>query len=561
MPKITIDGKELEFKQGQTIIEAAKQGGIDIPHFCWHSSLSVSGNCRICLVEVEKLPKLVIACSTLATDGMVVQTASQKTLDARNAVMEFILINHPLDCPICDEAGECKLQDYAYEHSVGESRFIEEKNHKDKRVQLGPRIMFDGERCISCSRCIRFSDEIAGKNQLTFVKRGDRVTITTFPGESFDNNYTLNTVDICPVGALTSADFRFKSRVWEMSATDSVCVGCSRGCNTEVWVRDNKIQRLTPRHNEAVNSHWMCDYGRLNTFKFVNDETRVDGPSIRREGQLIKVSWDEALNLAHDRLREFKTSEIAFIGSAFATAEDNYLFARLAKHMGVHNIDFARHIAHGDFDNLLLLEDKTPNSLGAELAGIKPEHGGLSFDEIMEAVKIKKIKALYILEDDLAGLGEEYAAALGKLDLLIVHAVNYNKTTDYADVVLPSAAFAEKNGIFVNFAGTAQRLKPATTTLETDRALDGMSMSRWDVFGTKFDRWANGSRYDARPSWRIVSMLSQKFGLKLKFQMAEEVFRSLSEHNKHFEGLDYDNIGRKGALVKNISLPVPEKIK
>jgi NADH-quinone oxidoreductase subunit G len=205
MPKIIVDGKELEFKQGQTIIEAAKDHGIDVPHFCWHPKLSVSGNCRVCLVEVEKMPKLVIACSTVAAEGMVVHTASDKALAARNAVMEFILINHPLDCPICDEAGECKLQDYAYQHSNGESRFVETKNHKDKRVELGPNVMFDGERCISCSRCIRFCDEIAKDPELTFVQRGDRVTITTFPGQQLDNPYSMNVVDICPVGALNKS--------------------------------------------------------------------------------------------------------------------------------------------------------------------------------------------------------------------------------------------------------------------------------------------------------------------------------------------------------------------
>ncbi len=212
MPKFVLDGKEIEFEPGQTIIQAAKKFGIDIPHFCWHPSLSISGNCRVCLVEVEKIPKLVIACSTLAAEGMVVHSASEKTLAARNAVMEFLLINHPLDCPICDEAGECKLQDYAYAHGTGESRFIEEKNHKDKRVLLGPYVMFDAERCISCSRCIRFCDEIAKDPELTFVKRGDRVTIVTYPGEQMDNPYSLNTTDICPVGALTNRDFRFRAR-------------------------------------------------------------------------------------------------------------------------------------------------------------------------------------------------------------------------------------------------------------------------------------------------------------------------------------------------------------
>lgn len=214
MPKLTIDNQEIEFKPGQTIIEAARQAAIDIPHFCWHPALSVSGNCRICLVEVEKMPKLVIACSTPAADGMVVHTKSEKTIHGQNAVMEFLLINHPLDCPICDEAGECKLQDYAYKYSVGTSRYDEEKNHKEKRVSLGPNVMFDAERCISCSRCIRYCDEIVKNPQLTFVQRGEHVTIETFPGKELDNPYSMNVIEICPVGALTSKEFRFRARVW-----------------------------------------------------------------------------------------------------------------------------------------------------------------------------------------------------------------------------------------------------------------------------------------------------------------------------------------------------------
>ncbi len=235
MPKITIDGKQFEVENNLTILQAAIENGITIPYFCWHPALSVAGNCRICLVEVEEMPKLVIACSTLVTDGMVVYTQSPKVVAARAAVMEFLLINHPLDCPICDEAGQCKLQDYAYKYSAGYSRFGEDKTEKSKRVLLSPNVVFDAERCISCSRCIRFCQEVAKQPQLTFVRRSDRVTITTFPGEQLDNPYSMNTIDVCPVGALTSRDFRFKARVWEMSATESICPSCSRGCNILIW--------------------------------------------------------------------------------------------------------------------------------------------------------------------------------------------------------------------------------------------------------------------------------------------------------------------------------------
>ncbi len=560
MPKITIDEKELEFNQGQTIIEAAKDNGIEIPHFCWHPKLSVSGNCRICLVEVEKMPKLVIACSTLASDGMVVHTQSEKTIKARNAVMEFLLINHPLDCPICDEAGECKLQDYAYQHSVGESRFDEEKVHKDKRVQLGPRIMFDGERCISCSRCIRFSDEIAKENQLTFVKRGDRVTITTFPGESFDNPYTLNTVDICPVGALTSNDWRFKTRVWETSSTESICVGCARGCNIDIWVRNNEIQRLTPRNNEAVNQDWMCDNGRINTYKFVNADDRVDGPHILENGELRKVEWNDAVSRAYQLLREFKPQEIAFIGSAHATNEDNFAFVKFAKSLGVVNIDFLRHVVPGDQDDILIREDKTPNTNGAQLMGVKPASNGSGFKQIIELIKSGRIKALYIMEDDLASEIKDLESVLSKLNLLIVNASNFTPTAKAAHFLFPASTYAEKNGTMVNFQNRVQRIRPAVSTVEMDRALDGMSMSRWDKFGSKFDRWMQGKKYDANPSWKIITRISAKSNSPLRYDTVEDVFEEISKSISEFKSLDYDEIGNQGVSLNSIKENKAQKV-
>ncbi len=550
MAKLVIDGKEIEFTHGQTIIQAARENGIDVPHFCWHPKLSVSGNCRVCLVEIEKMPKLAIACATLAADGMVVHTASEKALAARNAVMEFILINHPLDCPICDEAGECKLQDYAYSHSPGESRFVEEKVHKNKHVPIGPYVMFDAERCISCSRCIRFCDEIAKDPELTFVKRGDRVTIVTFPGEEMDNPYSLNTTDICPVGALTSRDFRFKARVWDMSSTKSVCNGCARGCNMDVWVRDNSVLRLTPRQNDAVNSYWMCDHGRVNTFKFINAGDRVDAPQIRTEGSLREATWEDAVAKAAKKLKSLGKNEIAFIGSAFATVEDNYVLTKFASYLGCRNIDFIRHTDPAFGDDILRREDVSPNSAGAEAAGVKPGQGGMDIREIVKAIKEGKIKALYVMEEDIIASDPELENIFQKLELLIVHATNFNKTTSIAHIVFPAASYAEKNGTVVNFQGIVQRLRPAIATVETDRALDRMSMSRLDKFGTQYDRWAQGHKYDAKSSWKIISAVSAAAGYKMKFNMAEEVFDEIAKTNKNFAGLDYDLIGEQGAQSK-----------
>ena len=554
MAKFVLDGKEIEFEPGQTIIQAAKKHGIDIPHFCWHESLSISGNCRVCLVEVEKIPKLVIACSTLAAEGMIVHSSSEKALAARNAVMEFLLINHPLDCPICDEAGECKLQDYAYEHSVGESRFTEEKNHKDKRVPLGPYVMFDAERCISCSRCIRFCDEIAKDPELTFVKRGDRVTIVTYPGQQMDNPYSLNTTDICPVGALTNRDFRFRARVWDMSSTKSICVGCSRGCNSEIWVRNNEVMRLTPRYNEEVNTYWMCDHGRINTFKFINSDDRVDGPHIRRDGTLTKVEWAEALNAAANELKSYQKTEIAFVGSPYSSNEDNYLLVRLAKFIGSKNILFNRHIDTEFGDDILRQNDVAPNSMGAELVGLKPIS---NLDPIIKSVNEGKIKALFLIDDDIVSLNPELESVLSKLDLFVVCSTNFDKTAALADIVFPSATYAEKNGTMANFQGMIQRLKPAVATVELDRSMDGMSQSRLDKFGTKFDRWAQGKQRDAKSAWKIISSLSNTMGNKMKYDSVEDVFEEMTKSIEAIKGLDYDDVGESGTKLK---IEISEKV-
>ena len=543
MPIITINDQQYEVNAGVTIIQAATQLGITIPHFCWHPQLSVAGNCRMCLVEVEKMPKLVIACSTTIADGMVVKTNTPKVVNAQQAVMEFLLINHPLDCPICDEAGECKLQDYAYRYSEGVSRFELNKVRKPKRVELGPNVKLDTERCIMCSRCIRFCDEIAKKPQLTFTQRNDHVVLTTFPGEKLDNPYSMNTIDICPVGALTSEDFRFKARVWEMSSTDSVCPGCSRGCNIKMWVRNNEIMRLTPRFNPDVNDYWMCDYGRLNTFKFVNGEQRINAPMMRKEGMLTEVGWDEAMAAVVSRLKSFKSQEVAGVGSPYATNEDNYLFVKLMNHIGVKNICVMEHVVEGDEDNILIRADKTPNSTGAREVGMKLT--GDSLTSIIKGIKEGTIKALYCLEDDITR-NPAVAEVLHKLDFIVVHASNNNPSMQFADIVLSSATYAEKDGTFTNFEGNVQRIRPAVATIDQDRALDNLSMSRLDKFGAHNDRWTKGTKRDARPSWRILTSVANALGAKWKYNSAEDVFNEIASTIDSFKGMSYLRLGSRG---------------
>jgi NADH-quinone oxidoreductase subunit G len=550
MAKITIDGKTFEAGSRQTIIEVARENGIEIPHFCWHPRLSVAGNCRMCLVEVEKMPKLAIACATQVMDGMVVHTASPKVINAREAVMEFLLINHPLDCPICDEAGECKLQDYAYEYSIGYSRFEEGKVHKPKRVELGPHVLLDMERCIMCSRCIRFCEEIAKKPQLTFTQRGTHVELTTFPGEKLDNPYSMNVIDICPVGALTSREFRFKARVWEMSSTETVCPGCARGCNMYSWVRNNEILRQTPRYNPEVNDYWMCDWGRLETFKHVNVANRIKSPMMKKDGVLVEVGWDEAIARAAGELKSYRKSEIAVIGSAYDTNEDNYLLQKFATEvLGTKHIDFQRHVVEGDQDDLLIRADKTPNALGAVTVGVYPREGGLNFDGIMKAIREGQIKALVVADDNIAAT-PAVAEALAKLDMLIVVFSFECEITRMADILFPAATFAEKHGTFTNFQGRVQRIRPSVATLEQDRALEGFAMSRLDKFGTSFDRWGRGTKRDARPTWRIIAGIASLMGAKYRYNTAEEVFNEIATNVDAFKGMTYGKLGTKGLVLK-----------
>jgi NADH-quinone oxidoreductase subunit G len=555
MPKFILDGKEIDFTPGQTIIQAAHDAGIDIPHFCWHPALSIAGNCRICLVEVEKLPKQVIACATLAAENMVVHTMSDKAVHARNAVMEFLLINHPLDCPICDEAGECKLQDYAYKYSVGESRFDETKNHKDKRVELGPNVMLDRERCILCSRCIRYCEEINHDPELTFAERGEKVFIDTFPGEKLDNPYSMNVIEICPVGALTSREFRFKARVWDMSHTDSVCNGCARGCNMNVWVRDNKIMRLTPRENMEVNQYWMCDYGRLNTFHFVNDaETRVNSPMMRPfEGgilndgdyELIKCDWDDAIARVIGEMKNYRPEEIGFIASPFSTLEDNFVLKRFAEEViGTSSIGYIPQIHENDEDDFLIRADKTPNSKGLKYLGIKP----LS-QEFVDNIMNKKLKLIYIINDSISRINNS-DALIKNIEVGIMHISNYVPTSSKATVIFPASTYAEVNGTIVNFQGRAQRLRPAVANIEDERLPGDFSVSRLDKFGAHNDKWTRGAKFNSRPAWKVIAQIAKAFGNDFNYEDTSEVFDDIANKIPEFSGMSYESIGTFGELVK-----------
>ncbi len=546
MPKFTIDGREIEFEGGRTIIEVALENGIEIPHFCWHPALSVSGNCRMCFVEIDKVPKLSIACSTLSADGQVVHTNNERVVKGREAIMEFLLINHPLDCPICDEAGQCKLQDYAFSHGSGESRFLERKVQKDKRVPLGPEVLFDAERCISCSRCIRFAEEIAEQPVLTFVNRGDHVTIETFPGTQLDGPYSMNVIDICPVGALTSRDFRFRARVWDMSFNESICPGCARGCNIHVGVRNNEILRLEPRTNMKVNEYWMCDAGRLGEYRYVNDN-RVTRPVIRAEegagggGEQIEVSWSDVITTTAAHLNSVKPNEILFVSSPFATVEENYLFARLAREIvGSQNVGFLEYVDSGFADKKLRMADRTPNARGARAVGAGTERGGITAAEIVEAIRNGRIRGLVVLDQNLP-LTSALESELAKLEFLIVHASNHTPLSAMADVILPTSSYAEKEGTFVNGNGMVQHFVPAVVTQENERVM-GLRMSRLDKFGAYNDRWTHGDRRDCKPAWQILTSLARQMGANWNYRWAEDVFEEIAGKLEPFHAMSYDRL-------------------
>ncbi len=567
MPYIYLDGQKIETQQGKTIIQAAYDNGIEIPHFCWHPELSVAGNCRMCLVEVGMpkkdregnivyeengkpqigyLPKLQIACATPVQDQMVVHSKNKKALEAQEAVMEFLLINHPLDCPICDEAGECKLQDYAFRHSNGESRFDEVKNHKDKRQKWGPNVMFDAERCISCSRCIRFAKEVAKQDVLTFVQRGDHVTIELFEDTEFDSPYSMNVIEICPVGALTSPDFRFKARVWDMSFSDSITANDSTGANIKVGVRNNEILRIEPRTNMYVNKHWLTDEQR-HDYKFVN-ENRITEPQIKTETGLEKAEWIDAFNEAAKRLASFKSDEVMILASPRITNEAAYLTKKFAKDvLKTNNVDYLNHVVkNAKADGFLQVRDKAPNTKGCDTFELNNPYG-VTANELKKSIDTGKIKALYLIEEDFR-YHSDIIEVLGELELLVVQHYNKNKVSDMADILLPASTFAEIEGTYTNKDGRVQHFTPFLVTKENRRYM-GMKMSRLDKFGAFNDRWMQYEERNSRQSWRIIQGIANALGTNWSFKNSEEVFDEIAANVGEFRNMDYDKLDEYQGLV------------
>lgn len=448
MVKVTIDGRELEVEEGLPLIDAAARLGIDIPRFCYHPNLPVAGNCRMCAVEVDKARGLPISCATPCTDGMVSRTQTDAVKKHRAGVMEFLLVNHPIDCPICDQAGECSLQQYYMEHDRQTSRLEVDKVHYDKRVAIGPRVVLDQERCVECTRCVRFCDTVTGTGELRMVNRGDRNAITTFPGTSLDNDYSVNTADICPVGALTQEDFRFKARVWFLKDAPSICPGCSRGCNIDVSVGAHPIVedyagkafRVKPRNNDAVNQAWMCDFGRTE-YRRVND-ARITNDTAQA---LAKIAGDAAAALA-------AAGPKALVLTGFdATLEEMSMAQSLAARLGCRVMALPLR-ADGKSDKLLIEADKHPNRLGAEWLGIAATAADLG-------AALSGAKAVLIHGVDVVGAHPQHAAALQRVPVRVVVAAQHSPTSEMATHLLAGVSFVEKDGHWVNSAGRVQRLR------------------------------------------------------------------------------------------------------
>ena len=459
MPRLEIDGTEIEVAKGTTVLEATRLLKKDVPHYCWHPGLSVAGNCRICLVEVEGMRGVQISCNLPAADGMKVRTQSELAKKSRADVMELLLINHPLDCPICDQAGECKLQEYSFEIGSGSSRFDVPKNHKRKAVEFSDRVVFDAERCIVCTRCVRFTEEITATGDLTGVERGDRSEIDTAPGRSLTGNYQMNVIDICPVGALTSADFRFRSRVWFMEQKRTVCTSCSRGCNVIAGTRWNRVLRLVPAENAEVNRWWMCDRGRLD-IRDTAAEDRLVSARILRDGKPSDCLPGEAMAALAGALRDARAeggAGLFGLVSARLTTEEAWLARRLLRDFaGSPNLDVKPRA--GEADDFLETADRNPNTAGARAAGIAPAAGGFGLDGLAAAAAAGTVKWAILVGEDLDDRPADLAA-LSRIPFVAFIGARECATAARAVVVLPGATWAEKDGVLVNGDGRAQRIR------------------------------------------------------------------------------------------------------
>jgi len=510
----TIDGVQLEIPRGTRMIDAAARAGVDVPHYCYHPGLSAPAQCRMCLVEVEGVPKLLAACTSVVQEGNVIHTESPNALKAREGVLEFLLVNHPLDCPVCDQSGECKLQDYVAAEGRPMGRLAE-----PKRIvgvdDFGGDVLFHGDRCVMCTRCVRFMREVAQDERLTVVQRGHKAVIDTFFDEGLEGNiWADNVVDICPVGALVSKDFLHRARAWDLDRSPSICPNCTQGCNITLQVRDNEVMRLKPRPNMAVNSHWMCDFGRLN-YQWINRTGRIESPLVREGDRLVPMSWSDALLRLVGAAREI-SAEVRTVVSPFASNEDLGVVSRLGEAFGpgggVFRVETGEEVVLPGFPTLALREDRAANVRGAELLGFSrggdsSGRGGLEAASVHEGV-------LLVLGDDLSDAPADFGA---NARLFIYIGQVLGDAARNAHFVLPSTTFAEMEGSFTNVQGRVQRFWPALQ-------VPGM----------------------ARPAWQIIGVILSGLNDVPALATPSEAFGLLGEISDRFAGLRFEDLGMEG---------------
>ncbi|HWZ86384.1 MAG TPA: 2Fe-2S iron-sulfur cluster-binding protein [Thermoanaerobaculia bacterium] len=466
---VVFDGKPIEVPKDLNLIDAAKLAGIDIPHFCYHPRLSVVGQCRMCLVEIEGIPKIQAACTVPLKDGLSVKTTTDKVKASRAATMEFLLINHPLDCPICDQAGECTLQDNSFGYGSQLSNYDETKRQYPTfdRTLIGPHVVADMTRCIQCTRCIRFTGEIAGTSELTFLDRGGRTLVWTHDGQPLDNDWSACAADVCPVGALTTQEFRFRSRVWYLKKTKSVCPGCNVGCNVSVESKDDVVYRFLPRLNPEVNDYWLCDHGR---FLSESLNARDVHKATLREGNAVQdaIVPEAVARIAREirsTLEKAGPSGLFFLGSAHLSNEENFLLRKIADHVGCANrdvvVDTSRPRKIKSRTEWVEGSDAAANYRGARDMGLVPGNGGFGLDAVLSGKASPEV--IVVADGAFAALADDpqKVAALRRARFVAIAARTGNALTRSADVVLPAASLSEKEGTFTNVQGRVQKFERA----------------------------------------------------------------------------------------------------
>ena len=509
MVTLTVDGREVQVPAGTSILEAAKVAGVLVPHYCYHPGLSIAGVCRMCLVEVEKAPKLAPACATAVADGQVVHVHSEKSLKARQGVLELLLINHPLDCPICDQAGECELQDYTFREGRTEGRLGAEPKRFNPVEDFGGDVLYVPNRCILCTRCVRFMDEIVKEPVLNVSERGDRAVIGKFDGQDLTNEWASNVVDLCPVGALLSKDFLNKARAWELDRTPSICPNCTQGCNSILETRDNVIVRMRPRSNSEVNQWYLCETGRLD-YKWLNPSSRLEAPLVRQgTDQLSAVDWDVAIRAAATMLGG---ARVVALVSPMLSNESLFLASRVVARTGgtgVFRVKMGPEAPLPGVPDLSLRAERAANVRGAELLGFAKSAEPLD--------SLKSGDVLLVIGETLTAAD---AAAVGRASQVILIAPTLPGDARSVAIALPSSTMAEEEGTFTNLRGRVQRYFQAN-------AAPGMS----------------------RPAWWILGDLLTQLGEPTNMFVASEVFAALAATRGEFAGMSYDTLGLKGQLM------------